>query len=70
MDSDLRETHGRKQTCRCPRCKKLHKAKINWTGRNMVPPIFCLGCRENIERSDYSECPIWQVPARAIEYAV
>lgn len=69
MTDDLRQTYGRKQTCRCPKCKKTHQAKVNWTGRDMTPPIFCQSCRENIERSDYRECPYWAVPSRVLEYS-
>jgi hypothetical protein len=31
--------------CRCPSCGKPHKMKLNWTGRNPVPPKLCKSCR-------------------------
>jgi len=30
--------------CKCPKCGRLHKAKLYWTG-NGTPRIFCHDCR-------------------------
>ena len=44
FDATLREMYGRKTTCRCPKCDKLHKQKLHWTGRGM-PRCYCPVCQ-------------------------
>ena len=44
---DIRElAKGIKEwKCKCPGCGKMHKMKLNWKGRNPVPPMMCKPCR-------------------------
>ena len=35
-----------KQTCKCPKCGNMHKAKIPWVG-NGTPRKYCVICKGN-----------------------
>jgi uncharacterized C2H2 Zn-finger protein len=47
-----RKAHGHKEfegkdpltDCRCPRCGKVHRIRLRWTGRGQ-PRVYCESCR-------------------------
>lgn len=42
--------------CRCPRCGREHKLKINWQGRG-VPAKFCHNCNRYLESRTNEDTP-------------
>ena len=43
FDLTLRESRGRKTKCKCPKCDKIHKTKLDWQGRG-IPRVYCPVC--------------------------
>ena len=43
FDLTLRGTHGRQTKCKCPKCDKIHKTKLDWQGRG-IPRVYCPVC--------------------------
>ena len=50
--------------CKCPRCGRPHKQKMDWTGRKKnfdgtvyAPRIFCIACKQLSEQS--SDDMVW-----------
>ena len=38
--------------CKCPRCEKIHKTRVDWTGRG-IPKIYCGNCQYIVADRDY-----------------
>ena len=34
--------------CFCPKCEKMHKARMEWKGHG-VPRVYCEDCRRSVE---------------------
>ena len=42
-----KKSYGGKVVCKCPTCGRLHKIKMEWTGKGM-PRKYCDGCLTNV----------------------
>ena len=56
----LTSSYSKSIECICPKCMKVHKRRIFWTGRG-TPRIFCNKCKSIVEV--YSDDPQYEINA-------
>ena len=49
--------------CKCPKCERIYKRKIFWTG-GVMPRINCDDCQQRVYRLDRGAIAVHEVPYR------